>query len=402
MADPNQVERLRMRVLLLSFYFEPDIGPGAFRSTAWALAMNLQLRPGDSLEVFTTRPNRYASFAPPSPTLQQDGAMVVHRFDLPAHRSGFIDQSRAFIWYAVQVWRHSRGKHYDLVCATSSRLMTAVLASWMARRYRARLFLDIRDLFVDAIGDLLPWWTRPLRPVFSALERFAFSRAQHINLVSAGFFPYVKQRYPEADLSVITNGIDDEFLDWKPTTTRQKAQRRVQVLYAGNIGDGQRLHVVLPELARRLSSTHEFHVVGDGGARHRLIESTSHLENVRWAPPVSRLALLDLYREADVLFLHLADVPAFRKVLPSKLFEYLSTGKPILAGLAGHAAEFLCGMEGVTVVPPCDVEAAAAALASIDCRIHDRASFVASNARSRQMEQLAREALALVNGSLSR
>ena len=34
--------------------------------------------------------------------------------------------------------------------------MTAALGAWIARRKRARLYLDIRDIFVDTIGDMLP------------------------------------------------------------------------------------------------------------------------------------------------------------------------------------------------------------------------------------------------------
>ena len=56
--------------------------------------------------------------------------------------------------------------------------------------------------------------------------------------------------------------------------------------------------------------------------------------------PVSRSDLFDEYKNADVLFLHLNDYAAFRKVLPSKIFEYAATGKPILAGVAGYMQNF--------------------------------------------------------------
>ena len=380
-----------MRVLLLSFYFEPDIGPGAFRATAWARAIRDKLHVGDTLDVVTTRPNRYASFMPASQEAQQEGAMTIHRIQLPAHRSGFIDQSRAFLRYSSEVWRLSRHQRYDLVCATSSRLMTAVLASLVARHHGARLFLDIRDLFVDAIGDVLPRWARPLKPLFSILERFAFTRASHINVVSAGFIPYLKSRYPHKTCSVITNGIDDEFL--KEGFIEQKTpgakSDRVQVLYAGNIGDGQGLHLVLPDLARRLAASHEFLVVGDGGARQRLESAIEGLDNVRWQPPVGRQLLNELYRNCDVLFLHLNDLPAFRKVLPSKLFEYAASGKPILAGVAGHAADFLKTVPGTACFSPCQVNEALEALKKLPNGPVDRKEFIYSNQRHRQMELLA-------------
>jgi glycosyltransferase involved in cell wall biosynthesis len=57
--------------------------------------------------------------------------------------------------------------------------------------------------------------------------------------------------------------------------------------------------------------------------------------------PVSRTELMVYYYKADILFLHLNDVPAFRRVLPSKIFEYAALGKPIVAGLGGFSAKFL-------------------------------------------------------------
>src|SRR5690606_22109494 len=73
----------------------------------------------------------------------------------------------------------------------------------------------------------------------------------------------------------------------------------------------------------------------------------------------SRSALISEYRQADVLFLHLNDYDAFRRVLPSKIFEYAATGKPIWAGVAGYSARFLEEhVANVAVFPPCDVTAA--------------------------------------------
>ena len=65
------------------------------------------------------------------------------------------------------------------------------------------------------------------------------------------------------------------------------------------------------------------------------------LKNIKIIPPLKRDSLLQYYNSADVLFLHLADVPAFQKVLPSKLFEYGSFNVPIIAGVKGVAKKFI-------------------------------------------------------------
>ena len=65
-------------------------------------------------------------------------------------------QSRAFAEFARRALEIVAERSYDLVFATSSRLMTAALGAWIARRKHAALYLDIRDMFVDTIGDVLP------------------------------------------------------------------------------------------------------------------------------------------------------------------------------------------------------------------------------------------------------
>lgn len=386
-----------MRILLLSFYFPPDVGPGAFRSGAWVEALKA-LAPEATIDVLTTQPNRYASLRQHAPRLEQLGNVRTVRLPLPAHRSGFVDQSKAFGAYAWQVRRHLRREpRYDLVCATSSRLMTAFLAALIARRQRTRLFLDIRDLFVDTIGDVLPARLSPLVPLFRAIERFTFRQADHLNLVSGGFADYVRRIRGARPLSVVTNGVDELFLNVSFASSRPRLDGRRRVLYAGNVGAGQGLHLILPALARRTLDTHEYRVIGDGGQIGLLREATAGLPNVRLMPPVSRETLIDEYREADVLFLHLNDLPAFEKVLPSKLFEYLATGKPVLAGVAGYASAFLSAQPGVRTFRPTSLEEAQSGLAALQEDSYARDHFIDEHRRSRQMRELARLSLQLLD-----
>ncbi|MGM0496750.1 MAG: glycosyltransferase family 4 protein, partial [Bacteroidota bacterium] len=63
--------------------------------------------------------------------------------------------------------------------------------------------------------------------------------------------------------------------------------------------------------------------------------------NVKVFSPVSRDELKKIYRESDYLFLHLNDYEAFKKVLPSKIFEYGAVEKPVIAGVSGYSAQFI-------------------------------------------------------------
>src|SRR5690606_6745637 len=65
------------------------------------------------------------------------------------------------------------------------------------------------------------------------------------------------------------------------------------------------------------------------------------VDNVILRDPMNRSSLIEEYHQADYLFLHLNDYEAFKKVLPSKIFELAMFNKPLLAGVNGYAREFI-------------------------------------------------------------
>ena len=393
-----------MRVLLLTFYYSPDLSAGSFRSTALVRALDEQLPSGVELDVITTLPNRYASFSVDVPALERHGRVTVRRVALPRHRSGLADQSRAFLTFARAVLSATSGTRYALVCATSSRLMTATLASVIARRQRAPLYLDIRDIFVENIREVLPSVAAPVICAgLGLLERATISRANRVNVVSAGFAPYFRRRYPDLDFTVHTNGVDDEFIteftNGATPRTHTNGGGVVTALYAGNIGEGQGLEEIIPALALRLRGRVRFRVIGDGGRRVQLRRrlDAQHLDNVDLIDPVSRDRLIAEYRSADVLFLHLNNYEAFRTVLPSKIFEYAATGKAIWAGVSGYSAEFLRDhVSNVALFDPCDAEAGEQAFTRLDLRAGARAPFVQTFSRRAITARMAHDIVAML------
>lgn len=386
-----------MKILVLSFYFQPDLCAGSFRTTSLVKELELALPSGSHIDVVTTLPNRYSTFSAEAPELESRVGMEIHRIALPRHQSGMADQSKAFLAFSRQVMRHVEHRGYDLVYATSSRLMTAVLGAWTARRKRALLYLDIRDIFVDTIKDVLPKHVVLFaKPLFSLLERWAINRAVRVNLVSRGFAGYFSARYPGKPFSYFTNGIDEEFMLAASVISgnRIESDGPLTVLYAGNIGEGQGLHAILPALARRMGARLHFRIIGDGGRNAALQKAlvAADVGNVEILQPMKREALIKAYQEADILFLHLNDYDAFRKVLPSKLFEYAAMGKPVWAGIAGYAAGFVRSeISNSAVFSPCNAEEAEQIFATLSLQNAPRIEFLKKYARGKIAKEMAEE-----------
>jgi UDP-N-acetylglucosamine:LPS N-acetylglucosamine transferase len=381
------------KILVLSFYYQPDLCAGSFRCTA---LVDELAKMGASIHVITTAPNRYGSFKVTAEKFNKTDNVTIDRITIPSHSSGMIDQIKSFYTFYRGARKLVAVNDYDLIVATSSRLFTAFLGAQVSRKKRIPLYLDVRDLFVDTMSNILSpvliWLTSP---VLSAIERYTFNSAKKINLVSKGFLPYFEQRYSDIPISFLTNGIDKEFiqasqLDDKTWVTKST----INILYAGNIGEGQGLHKIIPEMADRLKKRIHFKVIGGGGLIKKLSDEVAELglDNVELVPPMGREALIKEYINADVLFLHLNDYEAFRKVLPSKLFEYGAMNKPILAGISGYSEEFVKSeINDCAVFSPTDSEDAVKKFESLSYSIKPREEFIKKFDRQKIMREMAED-----------
>ncbi len=334
------------RIVYLTFYYEPDLCAGSFRNTPLAIELAKQACKKDILvDVYTTLPNRYSSFEQSALEFEELGNLRIHRISLPPHKSGMLDQVFSFKKFYSEVIKLNKNKRADLVFASSSRLFTAYLGFTIAKKSDAPLYLDIRDIFVDTMSDVFKSKILKLGllPLLKLIEIRTFNYAKHINLISGGFKSYFS-KFSNTEFTFYTNGIDEEFLETTPIIEKsEKVGNRKTIVYAGNIGEGQGLHKVIPQAAKELGSEFEFIIIGDGGTKKLLQDEIENLSisNVVLEKPVNRKELQGIYSNADYLFIHLNDYPAFRKVLPSKIFELATFGKPIIAGVSGFAAEFI-------------------------------------------------------------
>ena len=381
-----------MKILLLSFYYPPDLSAGSFRMKALVDSL-IAKDPDINITIITTMPNRYDLYKVSTNKHEISKNVNIYRVPLPKHNSSMYGQIISFWTFARYVLFKVKNQDYNLIFATSSRLMTAFLGALISKKFKVPLYLDIRDLFSDSVSDVynkkIP---RLFLLIIKYIERWSFKTANTVNLVSKGFIEDAKKISKNTKYTVFTNGIDDIFLN-KDYKNKVTISLPITILYAGNIGEGQGLHKILPDLAKGIDGKAVIKVVGSGSSRAKLEDQLikQNVTNVELIDPVSRKDLFSFYSEADVLFLHLNDFDAFKKVLPSKLFEYAATEKYILAGVGGYADTFLNdSIEGVKTFKPCDVDEALYAFNSFNFnKVNiNRSDFCSKYARSSIMNKM--------------
>ena len=141
-------------------------------------------------------------------------------------------------------------------------------------------------------------------------------------------------------------------------------------------------------------------MIGDGGRRKalELAINKKRCTNVEILAPVNRSKLCKIYKSADILFIHLNDYPAFKKVLPSKLFEYGATGKPIWAGLAGFPAKFVSqNLDNAVIFNPGDIKDAELSFSKLKIETKDRTRFIKKFSREKIMNKMAKDIINIIN-----
>ena len=336
-----------MKIVFFTFYYPPDLCAGSFRAIALTQALSKRMKNDDELHIIATHPNRYENHRVKASDIEVHGNTTIHRISVPSHKSGMFSQARTFATYALASYKLCNKLNPDFLIGTTSRLMTGILTGVSARKLGCKYFIDLRDIFSETISDIFSQKNKLLgfisKKTFSLLERWLFNKAIGVNVVSEGFPEYFQNMgINTSNWSFFPNGVDKIFTNL-PFMENKRSKEITTVLYIGNIGTGQGLENILPATAKCMGNKYQFLVIGGGGASSKLINTikNNNVDNIEILAPIKREKLIKYYEDADILFVHLNDIPAFQRVLPSKIFEYAALRKPIVAGLSGYSAKFI-------------------------------------------------------------
>jgi glycosyltransferase involved in cell wall biosynthesis len=341
---------------------------------------------GHRVTVLTTFPNHPTGVIPPEYRghfrLEEvdDGVRVVRTYIYAAPNRGVLKRSLNYVSFAVSsvLQGHGPTGRPDLVLATSPQFLVS-LAGWALSRLKGVPFvLEVRDLWPDSVVAVgaLPRGSLVVG-LLRALERFAYRHADLAVSVTNSFVGHMV-RNGARRVVVIPNGADPSV--FRPLDDRSEIKRRYGLegkfvaCFAGTLGMAHGLEVVLDaaELMRDDPNT-AFWLVGEGARRAELEQQARRrgLANVVFQGQVPRGEVPAILAASDVALVLLRADPLFETVLPSKMFEAMSAGRPIVLGVGGEAKELMLGSEAGVAIPPGDAPALAAAIRSLRARPED-------------------------------
>ncbi|MGN0006934.1 MAG: glycosyltransferase family 4 protein [Alistipes sp.] len=200
------------------------------------------------------------------------------------------------------------------------------------------------DIWPVSAQSMLKFDKNPLMIPIKRISKRIYQSADKIIVTSRPFIDYLHQTN-EIPLDKMSYLPQHAGADMMNLNLCAKENGIVDFLFAGNIGKGQRVDVII-EAARLLGKRKDYkiHIVGDGSMRQSLEKLVCSLEldeNVLFYGNQKREVMPHFYQIADVLLITLRGNNEVGNTMPGKLQMYMTTGKPILGAINGAAHEVI-------------------------------------------------------------
>jgi len=342
-----------MHILFLTHYFPPEVNAPASRTYEHAVRW---VRAGHRVTVITCNPNcptgilfpGYKNRLRPQRELI-DGIEVIRVWTYLAPNAGTVRRIINYLSYMLSsvlagLWVESP----DIIVATSPQFFCGWAGVILSRLRRRPFVLEIRDIWPESIETVGAIRFRPILRFLQFLERVMYRSADHIVAVGEGYRRKIleKVNIPER-ISVVMNGVDLERFRPQPADEELRRQwngdGKFVCAYVGTIGMAHGLDVVL-EAAEKLRASGRddvvFWLVGEGARKEELeLEARRRgLEGrVVFTGRLPKEEMPRVIASADACLVHLRKTELFETVIPSKIFEMMAMGKPIIMGVRGEA-----------------------------------------------------------------
>ena len=357
-----------MKILFLADNFPPETNAAATRvherAVYWA-------EWGHEVTVITSFPNfpqgclypGYRNLWRQVETRDRIRVVRVKTF-IAANKGGAFLRALDFLSYMASATLAAMSeKHSDVVVATSPQFFAAA-AGWLVGALRGIPFVfELGDIWPASIVGVGAMKRNPLLKLMERFELFLYRRAARIVALTHAFKTNLTRRGIEpGKIAVVLNGVDLGRYAPRPRDKALAAEWDVAgkfvIGYVGTHGMAHGLVNVL-DAAEKTRDRIDicFLLVGDGAERDMLVADVARrkLANVRMIGPQPKEAMPRIWSLCDVALVHLRDSPVFAEVIPSKIFEAMGMGLPILlAAPAGEAKEIVEADRAGVWVPPGD------------------------------------------------
>lgn len=262
-------------------------------------------------------------------------------------RRNFIVRGFNELWQSWLLSRKVAQLKPDVLLIT---IPSIFLLLFSFRRFAQTYVCDVRDMVWEYLPRT-PWHREIVRRVMEHLALTALSRSDLITISNPHELTHLKQALPSKAMLLVSNGVGyQQFHQIRKLDFESRQEKILRVTYVGNVGIAQNLTTLLEAVAG--DDRFQVNIIGSGNDYER-VQAFAHrnsIDNVQFRGRLSWDEAIEWYARSDVLYAQLS--ATFTTAMPSKLYEYLATGLPVIYGGKGAAVEILHDFSGVMIVEP--------------------------------------------------
>lgn len=356
-----------MHILFLTDNFPPEANAPASRAFEHCREW---VRSGHQVTIITCAPNfpKGKVFEGYRNKLWQseemDGIRVIRVWSYITRNEGFAKRILDYVSYMVTASIAALFvRRVDLVIGTSPQFFTACAAYATSVLKRRPWVFELRDIWPESIRVVSAMKHSRMLDFLERVELFLYRKSTAIISVTHAFKKNLINRGIDGDkIHVVTNGVDTSRFSPLPKDAVLEKELGLKgkfvTGYIGTHGLAHGLDTLLDTAAllKENPDAQDIRILllGDGAKRQELVGRAHDegLANVLFLDSVSKDEVTRYWSLLDVAIIHLKKNDLFKTVIPSKLFECMGMGIPVLHGVEGESAEIVTKTNiGITTEP---------------------------------------------------
>lgn len=339
-----------IKILYISQYFPPEMGAPSARvyelSRRW-------VEKGASVTVLTGFPHHPTGVIPLEykgvKFLEEmkDNIHVLRTYVYPTANKGFIKRIFSYFSFMISsiLYGFLKVGRHDIIIATSPQFFVGISGYILSKIKGIPFIFEVRDLWPESIVQLGQLKNQLIIRALEWIEKKLYQKCIHIIGVADSTTDILGQKgIPKDKISIIKNGVDLKLFTKSDQQNALKDKytfkEKFVVSYIGTHGLSHALDRVL-ETAKLLQDRKDiiFLFVGEGAEKEKLkMKAKNHeISNLIFHDQITKDKLPDFYELSDIILVTLKDLPLFKHVIPSKLFEIMAMERPIIISINGEA-----------------------------------------------------------------
>jgi len=370
-----------MRIIFLTQYYPPETGAAQNRLSDLSKRLT---NAGHRVTVLTALPSYpkgkiYPGYRGRLTMIEEEaGIRIVRIWAYTTKKKSFVPRILNYLSFSLLsiVFGWWTLENADVVFAESPPLFVGFSGYLLSKLKDAKFVLNISDLWPESAVVLGVLRNQRLIRCVTWAEEWLYCRASLVTGQTQGIVDSIRTRCPETRIHLMTNGVSPEFIvaTAQALASRERVRREFGVAgkfvigYAGLHGLVYGLEVVL-KAANVLAKFDkiQFLLIGDGPEKHRLQEKAKldGLVNVSFFSTLPAARMPEIFTAMDVMLITLRRHDLFKGTLPSKLFESMGAGVPVVAAMQGEAQRVVENAHCGICVEPEDAPAMAEAILTL-------------------------------------